>query len=141
MSTVAALRDNLMLRWREHGSLTKHLHDGPENFAERIRSLQQNVTWQDSQRNAPIFYNQLFDLRSNGGVKRVGLILWALPLLVLGMSACASALSHGSFVLAVATCLLLGAPSFVASAAAIWTACFLRAPLANHRVHRHHGHH
>jgi hypothetical protein len=106
--------------------LSRNFNDGPENFADRIRSLQQNVTFADFQRNRWLFYGQMFDLRCNGTVKRIGLVLWAVLLLCFGVSACASALSNGSLALALATCVLLGLPTLGASLAALWTAFFLR---------------
>ena len=106
-----------------------------------MRSLQQNITWEDGLRNGPIFREQMFDLRSNGTVKRIGLILWALPLLCLALSTCVSVVSNDSVALALATCVLIGLPALGASAAAIWTACFLRPRTGHNHLRRHHGHH
>ena len=114
--------------------MSRHFNDGPENFADRMRNLQRNITFADSQRNAPIFYDRMFDLRCNGTVKRIGLLLWAIPLLCLGLSSATSALSNGS-ALGLILAVILGVPSLGASAAAIWTVFFLRPP----RHRRHHA--
>jgi hypothetical protein len=110
-----------------NGNMSRNFNDGPENFAERMRSLQRNITFEDSQRNARVFYDQMFDLRCNGTVKRIGLLLWAVPLLCLGLSSAVSALSSGS-ALGLILGVILGVPSLGASVVAIWTAFFLRPP-------------
>jgi hypothetical protein len=122
--------------------LSRNFNDGPENFAERVRNLQRNTTWEDRQRYAlasAYFYRQTFDLRSNGKVKRVGLVLWAVPLLCFGLSACVSVVSYSSLALAVATCIFVGLPALAASGMAIWTACFLRPPAPRNHLRRHQG--
>jgi hypothetical protein len=109
--------------------LSRNFNDGPENFAERVRSLQRNTTWEDRKRHAlaaDYFYNQTFDLRSNGRVKRVGLVLWAVPLLCVGLAACVSVFDSRSLALALATCVFVALPVLAASGVAIWTAFFLR---------------
>ena len=119
--------------------LSRNFNDGPENFAARIRSLQQNVLYEDRWRNGWIFRERMFDLRSNGTVKRIGLVLWAVLLLCLGLNTCVSLVPSGSLAIVLVTCLLVGLPALGASVAAIWTACFFR-PRAPHSHLRHHGH-
>ena len=129
--------------WLPTQDMSRNFNDGPENFAANIRSLQQNILWEDRLRNSQAFYNGLFDLRSNGPVKRVGLVLWAAPLVIFGLGTCFSVLSsHRSTILALAICVVLGIPAITASAAAIWTACFLQPPRSGSNQHsRRHLHH
>jgi hypothetical protein len=120
--------------------LSRNFNDGPENFAERVRCLQRNTTWEDRRRQAlaaDYFYRQTFDLRSNGKVKRVGLVLWAVPLLFSGLGACVLVVSNGSLALALATCVFIGLPVLAASGVAIWTACFLHPPAPRNHLRRH----
>ena len=115
--------------------MSRNFNDGPENFAANIRSLQQNILWEDRWRNSRVFYNNLFDLRSNGTIKRIGLILWAMLLILPAISLCSVALSSSSF-LALASFVLIGIPCLLAAVAGLWTACFLHPQ--RHGTHFHH---
>ena len=118
--------------------MSRNFNDGPENFAANIRSLQQNILAEDRWRNSWVFYNNLFDLRSNGTIKRIGLILWAVLLILPAVTLCSVALSSGSFQ-ALASFALIGIPSLLAAVAGLWTACFLHPP--RHGTHFHHHRH
>jgi hypothetical protein len=113
---------------RVESDLSRNFDDRPENFAARMESLQHNVTWEDGQRNGPILYDRMFDLRCNGTVKRVGLLLWALLLICIALGTCASALSSGPLPAALAIFVFLGIPALGAAGSAIWTVFFLRPP-------------
>ena len=77
---------------------------GRRTFAARMRSLQQDITFEDRQRNIPIFYDRVFDLRWNGTVKRVGLVFWAVLLLCSALSTFSSVVSNTPAAIAHATC-------------------------------------
>lgn len=109
--------------------------DGADKVTAYVRGVEQNILPEDRARNGYIFRDNLFDLRSNGPVKRFMLLVWATPLICWGLFTCTSALNSVSSVASLATCFLVGVPAIAASLMAIWTAFFLR-PRGRHYTRR-----
>lgn len=120
-------------------------HYDPKEFDANIRSVQRNILVKDRIRNTRIYYDGIFDFRSNGLIKRIGLLALAGLICLPALGVCISALhrltvglvSTNSVMMTIAVMVFVGLPALGSSFAAVWVALFLRPQPSSRLSFRH----